>query len=209
MRISELAEQSGVSIPAIKYYLREKLLPPGVALNARESAYNEDHLQRLRLIRGLIQVTGASIDQVRQLLDIIQTPDQTALEVVARSSWALAGGTPDPATTDPRSQPTQRAEALLQRLGMHYFADSPNLRALQAALDLAEEVGLPTQDEQLSVYVRAAQEIAKADFDRIPWDDPQAAAERAVLGTVLYEPVLTALRRLAHQELAGHLEDAE
>lgn len=205
MKISELSQQSGVPIPTIKFYLREGLMAPGELVKARESAYGTSHLRRLRLIRGLIQVTGASIEQVRQLLDIIQTPDQSAIEVVGRASVALssrqAGSVPDWSGQD-----TAATEALLDRLGVEYMAGSANVRMLAGALDLAEQVGLPSTDEQLAAYVRAAREAARADFGRIPWEDPGEAAEWAVLGTVLYEPVLAVLRRLAHSELAGWIE---
>lgn len=204
MKISELSEASGVPVPSVKFYLREGLLAPGVALNARESAYDDSHLRRLRLIRGLIQVAGTSIEQIRQLLEIIETPDQAAIEVVGRASAALSSRQAGATAIAPED--TKAVEALLDRLGLPYVAGSANLRMLAAALDLANQVGLPSTDEQLAAYVRAARETARADFDRVPWDDPQKAAEWAVLGTVLYEPVLMALRRLAHSELAEELE---
>ncbi|PFG15575.1 MerR-like DNA binding protein [Propionicimonas paludicola] len=204
MKISELSDRSGVPIATIKFYLREGLLAPGAALNARESAYDETHLRRLRVIRGLVQVTGASIEQVRQLMAIIEMPGQSAIEVVGRASTALsarqaaASGTPD----------TQEAEGLLTRLGVSFAAESENLRLLASALELAGQVGLSPSDDQLAVYVQAAREVARADFARVPWDDPQQAAEWAVLGTALYEPISSALRRLAHSELAGRLDQA-
>jgi DNA-binding transcriptional MerR regulator len=193
-----------VPIPTIKFYLREGVLAPGAALNAREAAYDDSHLRRLRLIRGLVQVTGASIEQVRQLLAIIGTPDLSSIELVGRASAALSSRQAGPASGE--EQDTRAVEDLLERLQVEYVAGSANLRMLAAALELAEQVGLPSTDEHLSAYVRAAREAARADFARIPWSNPQEAAEYAVLGTVLYEPILTALRRLAHSELAAQRE---
>ncbi len=46
MRISELSRRSGVSIPTIKYYLRDGLLPAGRATAANQADYDEDHLRR-------------------------------------------------------------------------------------------------------------------------------------------------------------------
>ena len=43
--------------------------------------------------------------------------------------------------------------------------------------------------------------IAEFDLERMP-DEPHAAVEYTVLGTALYEPVMLALRRLAHQDAA-------
>ena len=55
MRISELSRRSGVPVATIKYYRREGLLPEGRALNPTTVEYDEEHIQRLRLIRSLIQ----------------------------------------------------------------------------------------------------------------------------------------------------------
>ncbi|WP_218132671.1 hypothetical protein [Paramicrobacterium humi] len=43
---------------------------------------------------------------------------------------------------------------------------------------------------------------AEFDISHVPREDSAAAVQYAVLGTALYEPVLLALRRLAHQDLA-------
>jgi hypothetical protein len=42
MRISELSKASGVSIPTIKFYLREGLLPQGRLVAANQANYEED-----------------------------------------------------------------------------------------------------------------------------------------------------------------------
>lgn len=206
MRISELSERSGVPVPTVKYYLREGLLAPGEALNARESAYSDDHLARLRLIRGMVHVLGASVAQVRDVLAIIDTPDQSPLEAMGKATSALptigaAGG------EAPAGEPS-RATQLLENLGYRYEADAPGVRQLETALGLAESVGIALDDEQIAVYGDAARRIACADFARIPWEEPDAAITFAVLGTALYEPVLLALRRLAHYELGLALEAA-
>jgi DNA-binding transcriptional MerR regulator len=40
MRIAELSRRSGVSVPTIKYYLREGLLPPGERTSPNQALYN-------------------------------------------------------------------------------------------------------------------------------------------------------------------------
>ena len=60
---------------------------------------------------------------------------------------------------------------------------------------------MPMSREQLAVYVRAARRTARADVERISWEPDEESVERAVLGTAVYEPVLLALRRIAHREL--------
>ena len=71
MRISELARESGIPVATIKYYIRQGLLPAGAPVNARQCDYSSRHLDRLRLIRGLLHVLGASIEQVREVVAVI------------------------------------------------------------------------------------------------------------------------------------------
>jgi DNA-binding transcriptional MerR regulator len=44
MRISELSARSGISVPTIKFYLREGLLPPGSPRAVNQADYGEPHL---------------------------------------------------------------------------------------------------------------------------------------------------------------------
>lgn len=204
MRISELSERSGVPVATVKYYLREGLLEPGKVLNARESSYGEDHLSRLRLIRGLVHVLGASISQMRQVLSIIDTPDQAPLEAIGKATSALPTISQSGGNT--AADESERAAHLLERLGYRFDPASPTVAQLGSALALADEVGIGIDDDQIAVYGEAARRVARADFSRLPWHNPRAATTFAVLGTALYEPVLLALRRLAHYELGLELE---
>lgn len=202
MRISELSQRSGASIATIKYYLREDLLHPGQALNARQSAYDETHLERVRLIRGLVHILGASIGQVRQILSVVETPDQSPLQAMAQARTVPPVGPEQadaPAAHGRNAGPTI-AENLLQQLDWTYDPASPYLRELDEALALSADVGISLDEAQIAVYASASRQIAAADFDRIPWQDAKQAVQFAVLGTALYEPVLLALRRIAHDE---------
>ena len=75
MRISELSRLSGVSIPSIKYYLRESLLTPGASTGSNQADYGDVHLTRLRLIRALVDVGGLSIAAAREVLSAVDNPD--------------------------------------------------------------------------------------------------------------------------------------
>lgn len=204
MRISELSERSGVPVATVKYYLREGLLEPGEALNARESSYGEGHLSRLRLIRGIAHVLRASISQMRQVLSIIDTPDQAPLEAMGKATSALPTIGQSGGST--AADESERATRLLERLGYRFDPASPTVSQLGSALALADEVGIGIDHDQIAVYGEAARQVARADFGRLPWHNPRAATTFAVLGTALYEPVLLALRRLAHYELGLELE---
>ncbi len=61
---------------------------------------------------------------------------------------------------------------------------------------------MPLSDARLREYGRQLHELAEYDLERMP-QEPNAAVEYTVLGTALYEPVILALRRLAHQDVAA------
>lgn len=200
MRVSELSERTGVPVATVKYYLREGLLHAGTPLNPRQSSYDDTHVTRLKLIRGLVRGLGASIEQTKQILAIIDTPDQTVLAAMGRATDAALAAPVDEG--DPEDGQYAATEDVLNRLGFTHEAGSSEVRRLDAALRVAADAGISLEDEQFAAYARAARDIAAADFARIPWRDTKAAVEYAVLGTTLSEPVILALRRLAHQELA-------
>ena len=58
MRISELAEATGVPVHTLKYYLREGLLMPGVATSRTRAEYGAEHVERVRLVRALVEHGG-------------------------------------------------------------------------------------------------------------------------------------------------------
>jgi DNA-binding transcriptional MerR regulator len=61
--------RSGVPVATIKYYRREGLLPEGRALNPTAVEYGDEHIQRLWLIRSLIQLGGPSVARTREVED--------------------------------------------------------------------------------------------------------------------------------------------
>lgn len=54
LSIQELADETGVSVRTIRYYIAEGLLPSAGA-RGRSATYGDEHLLRLRLIRRLVE----------------------------------------------------------------------------------------------------------------------------------------------------------
>src|SRR5690606_20422858 len=79
MRISELSVRTGVAVPTIKYYLRERLLPEGERTARTQAQYGEVHVQRLRVVRALVDA-GVSIAEVRRVVATLETPPESAHE---------------------------------------------------------------------------------------------------------------------------------
>lgn len=212
MQISELVRQAGVPLATVKYYIREGMLPAGRPTGARRAEYDQEHLARLRLIRSMTVAAGLPLNQVKQILQVIDHPHGSVYETLGRAVEVLAGAGE---TTETGAHPTPvadsesaypRAQAVVAQLGDAYARSSQHVAAfaqLDRALLAAEDAGLPATRARLQVYGEHVAAIAQAEMAQMPTEDAQTAVRYAVLGTALYEPVLTALRRLAHQNLAA------
>jgi hypothetical protein len=90
-------------------------------------------------------------------------------------------------------------------LGWQVDPASPTLRELDGALAALDAVKLAPTDDTLQMYAQAALEVATAEVTGAPGGSPSEAIRYVVIGTVMYEPVLIALRRLAHQHVFRQL----
>lgn len=191
MKISELSRESGVPVATVKFYLREGLLPPGRRTAATQADYGPEHLTRLRIIRTLVETAGLSLTSVRKVLDALESPDVPG--AIATAHDALM-----PAT----ERPTEDARRVVERLGWTVAPDSSALQELAAALDAIAAVGLDVDDDKLATYAAAAEQVAAADVASVPTGPAEDAVAHVVLGTVLFEPLLLSLRKLAHQSIS-------
>jgi DNA-binding transcriptional MerR regulator len=78
LKMSELAEQSGVSPATIKHYLREGLLPEPVKTSRNMAYYPPQFVDRLRLIKQLQEERYMPLKVIREVLD------QEVLDAAAR-----------------------------------------------------------------------------------------------------------------------------
>ncbi|HEU4755253.1 MAG TPA: MerR family transcriptional regulator [Agromyces sp.] len=200
MRISALAAAADLPVATVKFYLREGLLHPGVATSATQATYDESHVRRLRLIRALIGPVGLSVQQARAILQLVDDPGDDLYATLGRAVSALPPAVDAPRDDDP--DPFPRARAALEALGQVYDPRFAAVAQLESALAATEAAGMPLSHDRLLEYGGRLREIAAFDLERLP-AEPHAAVEYTVLGTALYEPVILALRRLAHQDVAA------
>ncbi|MGO4955686.1 MerR family transcriptional regulator [Luteococcus sp. Sow4_B9] len=194
MRLSELAEATGVSVATLKYYQRAGLLHPGTPVSRTQASYDQSHVDRTSLVRALTEVGGLSLTQVGAVLEAIEEPNRGSLGVMA----AAAGATPLPVTP---VDDTARAQAWVTARGWRVQTDDPLVGSLAVAWQAAEQAGIDLDEIRLDAYADAVEDIARVDLDSVP-HDPQRAVRRVVLGTVLLDPLLATLRRMAQQDLA-------
>jgi DNA-binding transcriptional MerR regulator len=69
LRISELAEQSGVPAPTIRHYLREGLLPEPVKTSRNMAYYPPEFVERIQLIKQLQEERFMPLRVIRDLLE--------------------------------------------------------------------------------------------------------------------------------------------
>lgn len=198
MRISELSRASGVPLPTIKYYLREGLLPGGERTARNQASYDDGHLRRLHLVRVLVEVGGLSLEAVRSVLDALDRNDVPLHETLAAAHTALRRET---AVRD-EALPMARAEtdAWLETLRWNLGGDNPARDDLAAALLALRHLGWRVGPEVFDRYARHAEALADAELAYVAeQEEPAAAVEATVIGTVVFERALTALRRLAQE----------
>ncbi|MFI1942310.1 MerR family transcriptional regulator [Streptomyces virginiae] len=221
MRLAELSERSGVAIATIKYYLREGLLPPGRRVSATTADYDEGHLRRLRLVRAMIQVGQVPVARVRQVLAHVDDESLGRTMRLGAALWALPHGSEqadgtgtggedgegedgdgeDEATTAARAEVDQ----LLRTLGWSTARElgelSPVHRSLVAAVATLTRFGYPWDATLMAPYARLMHQVAVRDLDFVETFPSEAEkAETAVAATILFQPVLKALHRLAQEE---------
>lgn len=208
MKVSELSQRSGIPVATLKYYLREGLLPPGERLATNQASYDESHLRRLRLIRVLQDVGGLSLTAIRDVTRLLDVPETETREVL-RAAMDAQGSRPAEGVSREASAEWQEAareiDGFLDQVGWPTRPDSTaRKRLVDALLDLrSREPGLPVT--AFFPYVRAAGELAQNEVAHVMGAleaGPAEAVEAAVMGTLLWEPVFTSLRRIAHEQLS-------
>jgi DNA-binding transcriptional MerR regulator len=196
MRISNLSRQSGVSVATVKFYLREQLLPPGVATARNQAEYDETHLERLRLIKVLTGVGMMSLAAVREVLAAVDSNCLSPHDLARVVNRALAAEQPvggaDPGTL---ASASVSVDGFLDRVGWSIEADAPGRVTLVKVLAALGSLGWPCDAAIFTPYVDTAERLAVHELDTVPADSAAAAVARIVL----FEVAFAVLRRMAYE----------
>jgi DNA-binding transcriptional MerR regulator len=197
MQMSELSDMSGVPVATVKYYLREGLLPAGTPTSATRATYTDAHVRRLRLIRALADVGGLRLERIRAVLAAIDDPDVPLHRALGAALASDGSG----ADTDTRSR--HHANRLIRRWRWQVARDSASRDSLATALSALDSVEHPLSDDLLDRYAGALHDLAEAEVARVPTETREAAVQYAVVGTLLVQPVIAAIRRLAQEDVSA------
>ena len=202
MRMAELSRRTGVSVPTIKYYLREGLLLPGERTSPNQAFYDDSHVRRLKMIRALADVGGLPIAKVRDVLDAVDSPENP-FDVLGTVQHSI-----EPPSIDGEGEHWDAArkhvEQVLTDRGWKVNLQSPPARTLVAALATLYELDREDLVDLVERYADAAERVAEVDVAKVTRDRGlEDVVEGVVIGTVLGEKMFGALRRLAHQHVTA------
>jgi DNA-binding transcriptional MerR regulator len=195
MRVGELSRVSNESVSTIKYYLREGLLHRGEQSAPNQAAYDESHVRRLRLIRVLTDVGGLAVADVREVLDAISDETLSLHELLGVAHHALGPARAAPGDDVERAR--EEVDRFVESLGWDVTPDAPARSGLAEALAALRRSGLDLGTAVFERYAKTADRLAAWEIGFIPESPRRTAVEAALVGTVVFEAALVALRRLA------------
>lgn len=218
MRIAELSRRSEFPVSAIKFYIREGLLPPGERTARNQALYSDEHLRRLELIRALRDVCGLGTETTKQVLEAMDDParERDPIRIAIQATKTAASRRAGGASRDDAA--IAEAQAFLDGLEWTIPGDHGEFaEGLASALvEMRRLMGADISAAHLAPYARAAWALSEAEWQLAPPGtpthpkpgDPLSHPVRvAILGILLGEPILLTLRRYAlHARGTRHFE---
>ncbi|MER3390613.1 MAG: MerR family transcriptional regulator [Microcella sp.] len=208
MRMSELSSRTGVSIPTLKYYMREGLLPAGERTSPNQSRYNDTHVERVRLVRALLDVGGLDVARARTVVAAVDDESiplgwvfgvaQRAVTIPASlvSDSADSDGSDDAGMTEGE----RLIGELCARRAWHVELRNPGLALAARVLDTYSSLGQDRLHAALDQYAEAADLVAAADLAAVASAPDEAEMTNVVvIGTVLGDALFAGLRRIAQE----------
>jgi DNA-binding transcriptional MerR regulator len=200
MKIAELSRRAGVPIPTIKFYIRAGMLPRGEPGGRTQARYSGSHLDRLALI-GTLRRVGLSLAMIKQALRAMDAMSGDVEDFMAIAINSLAITPKEEADASTMAD----AEALLRAMVAHRgWAVDPGTPAWEAVVHACAGISSiwpgALNEQRLEQYAAVAEDTAAFEIPE-EWNptlSPPEALQYAVLGTILFEPLILALRRLAH-----------
>ncbi|MBM7491508.1 DNA-binding transcriptional MerR regulator [Micromonospora luteifusca] len=206
MRIAELSRRSGVPVPTIKYYLREGLLPPGELTSPNQARYEERHLRRLRLIRALIELAQLPVASVKIVLEGFDSDARPLHERIGAVHRAITPHHQVTADDDVRAAAAAQVRELVERRGWAVEPDAPAITTLIETITAMRALGQDRLTGHLDAYAEAVERFTDLELAAVTsYAEPDQVAESVVIGTILGETLIAALRLLAQESISARL----
>ncbi len=198
MKISEACQLAGVTPATLKYYIREALVPEGERTSANQTSYTLAHVQRVKLVRALLDTGGLTIASARDVLRVLDAEDLPLASAFAAAQAAI--GNPATAQREPSAASRERVAALIAANSWISTPTNPGFDLAAHALDGLATIEFAPTEEFLQWYSEGATSAARADLSALASRDrPDLITELMVVGTVMGDALAAGLRRLAQQ----------
>jgi DNA-binding transcriptional MerR regulator len=199
MRIGELSRVTDVPVATIKYYQREGLMPAGEHTSPNQVSYGEAHVSRIRLIRALVQVADLSIATIKQIVAIVDRPGVDLHDLLGKVQSTLPLGVE--VGDAPAEDDMAAVTGAIAARGWVVTPGHPALGAAASVIGTWREFSQVDPATILSDYCAAAETVAAADMDFLARHElADDRMQVAVVGTALGDRLLSALRRVAHED---------
>lgn len=200
MWISELSERTQIPIDTIKHYLRIGVLHRGEPLAHRRAEYDESHVARLTLVRAMTEAGEMKLESVRRVFEAVDDSQTTLRAAVGPAHYELSRGIVGGKT--PSEASLAVVDGVIARQGWEIAPGSMHRLALAVSVDALSEIDDMIMDGLLDFYAQAMDAIASFELGYVDTSSRDRAIRSIVVGTVLYEPLITLLRRLAHEDVS-------
>ncbi len=203
MRISELSRQTGVPVATIKFYLRERLLPPGTPTRRNQAEYGEQHVRRLWLIRTLTSMGQFELSAVRDILAAVESEERSLPDLYATVSRASVPAELAATEADRLDRARDEVDRLVDALGWRVGTDAAARTQLSHVVAALRRLGCISSVDFLLPYAETAERLTTWELDLVTEGGPDADRAAAVVRTILFEIALIALRRMAQEHHAA------
>lgn len=203
--MSELSSATDTPVPTLKFYLREHLLHAGERTSPNQAHYDDTHVERVRLVRALLEVGGLSVAQATRVVAALDSHlPLSSVFGVAQRAVSIPAAIADGASPDTVAGSTigdARIAALCESRGWQVYPNNPGLALAARVLDTYAVLGLDhIIDTGLESYAQAADLVAGADLAAVgAAREPVEMTRTVAVGTVLGDALFSGLRRIAQE----------
>ena len=208
MRMSELSTATATPVPTLKFYLREGLLHAGERTSPNQAQYDESHINRVRLVRALIDVGGLPVARAAEVVSAMQRDDlpvHSVLGIAQRAVTERLAPSSAPEEESPSGIGRRLIDELCARRGWRVHRENPGLAMAARVLDAYVALGQGALLEALEAYADAAELVARADLAAVAAAGERSRGDRTemvdvvIVGTVLGDALAAGLRRAAQE----------
>ena len=198
MKLGEVARSAGTSTTAIKFWIREGLLPAGELRNRTTAVYGVQHLERIALIQMMRSELGATISEIKALTTLIDDAASGPIDVMRACQLIMSG----PHLEDTEQRFTEQVQETIDRAGWPSIP-SVAARALAAALATSARAGFVYDTDQLVKYAQALDPLADQDISAIRPDATlDVLAHNMLVASAAQNRLFAAMNQLAHTSVA-------